>query len=135
MAHVLRFLYCWLSIEKLLIIDSVADIIVDSEVANAEAGQVLEEVCTLARVYTVICQPSLNDDLGGRNMRPLDWHAQPRVAAAPSARTNEDIIASLIEEAPVDALYLVGNGRIVRCGIPIGLDVDAKHAIRKFIKQ
>ena len=55
MAHVFRFLYCWLSIEKVLIVDTVADIVVDSEVANAEASQVLKEVCTLARVYAVVC--------------------------------------------------------------------------------
>ena len=53
---------------------------VDSKVAYTKRGEILEEMCSLTWVYTIVFQSLLNDDTGCRDMWPLHWNTQPRVA-------------------------------------------------------
>ena len=61
----------------------------------------------------VVLQTCLHDDTGGTDMGPLDGDAQPVVAGAPTARSDEDVVFVLVEELAVDLLNLGGNGGVV----------------------
>ena len=90
---------CGHRVEHLLAVDAVVGIGVDSEVAHAKAGEVLEEVGALAGVHAVVLEFDLDDDLSGADVRPLDRHAQPRVARAPPSGPYEHVSTALVEEA------------------------------------
>ena len=140
MADVLRLLDGGQGIEDVLAVDAVAAEGVDGEVADAERGEVLEEVGALAGVDLEVVQAGFYDDLRGADVRPLDGDAQPRVAAPPAAGADEEIGSSLPlplqrrgessrchavlpsfggagggfggKERPVYPLYLFGDGGI-----------------------
>ena len=58
-------------------------------------------------------------------MWPLDGDAQPVVARAPAAWTDEHVVLVFVEETTVDLLYLVGNLRIVDSRkVVVGLDIN-----------
>ena len=71
-AYVLRFLDGRHGVQHIGLQDTVARIGVDGEVTHPERCQVLEEVCALRGVYVVVLQSCLDDDTGGRDVRPLD---------------------------------------------------------------
>ena len=124
-AHKLRLLNGRHLVEEFLLQYAIACIGVDGEVAHAERCQVLEEVGALRGVYMVVLQSCLDDDAGGRDMRPLDGDAQPVVAGAPTTWTDEHVVLVLVQELAVDLLYLVGNLRIVDSReVVVGLDIN-----------
>ena len=86
-------MFCFLNggqlVENFLPIDAVASEGVDGEVADAERGEVLEEVCALARIDLEAVQSCLDNDLGCADLRPLDRDAKPRVGASPTARADK----------------------------------------------
>ena len=124
MTQEFRFFHRRLGVEEILIVDSVIHKGIDRKIAYAERSEVLEEVSSLTRVYTIIGQPGLHYHTGGGDMRPLHRNAQPCITAAPTSRTYEHIIPSCIEELQVHFLYFRGNGLIVRSTVSIRLDVD-----------
>ncbi len=85
MANVLGLLNGRQGIKFLLAVDAVAAKRIDSQVADAQARQILEEVGALARIYLEGVEPGLYDDLRGADIRPLDWDDQPRVTNAPAS--------------------------------------------------
>ncbi len=93
-AYVLRLLYGGQLVEDFLPVDAVASESVDGKVADAKRGKVLEEMRALARVNLEAVQSSLDDDLRGTDVAPLDGNAEPRVAASPTARTDEEVGSS-----------------------------------------
>ena len=98
---------------------------VDGEIADAERGEVLEEVGTLGGIHMVVLQGRLDDDAGRTDMRPLHGDTQPVVTRAPASRSHEDVILVLSQEATVDLFYLVGDHRVIHGGEVItGLYID-----------
>ena len=91
-AHKLRFLNGRHAVEDGLLQHTIASIGVDGEVADTKGGEVLEEMGALRGVDMIVLQTGLDDDAGSGDMRPLDGNAQPVVAGAPAARTNEHAI-------------------------------------------
>ena len=63
--HVGRFFHGRLAVQESLVVYPVAQKVIHRKISHAETGQVLEEVCALAGVYTVIRQPRLHNDAGG----------------------------------------------------------------------
>ncbi len=63
MTHVGGLVYSRHTIEVCLFVYTVTYEVVDCEVAYAEAGEILEEVCALAWVYTVVGQTCLDNNL------------------------------------------------------------------------
>ena len=64
-------------VELALAEESVATVLVDGEVAHAKRREVLEEVCTLTRVYTIIFQSYLHNYTCCRYVGPLHGYAEP----------------------------------------------------------
>ena len=60
-----RFFHGRLAVQESLVVYPVAQKVIHRKISHAETGQVLEEVCALAGVYTVIRQPGLHNDAGG----------------------------------------------------------------------
>ncbi len=114
---------CGHGVEEVVAVDAVAEVVVDGEVADAEGGEVLEEVRALTGVYAVVLQAGLDDDLGRGYGGPLDGYAEPRVAAAPTAGPDEDVAAFLLEVLTVDLGNLVGDGGVHGGAPVVGLDV------------
>ena len=109
MTQEFRFFHRRLGVEEILIVDSVIHKGIDRKIAYAERSEVLEEVSSLTRVYTIIGQSGLHYHTGGGDMRPLHRNAQPCVTAAPTSRTYKYIIPSCIEELQVHLLYFPGQ--------------------------
>ena len=65
---------------------------IDGEIRNAERSQVLEKVCALTRIDAVVGQSAFYYHPGVTNMRPFYRYTEPRVARAPSARTDEHVV-------------------------------------------
>lgn len=107
----------WQLIELLFAPDAIATEGVDSEVRDAERGEVLEEVGALRRIDLEIVQSRLDYNPGSRDVRPLDGDAKPRVARAPATRTDVDAVAAFVEELTVDVLDLLGDGGVVASGV------------------
>ena len=82
-------------------------------ISSALRDENLEEMDALAGVNAVVSQTCLDNDLGSRDMRPLDWDAQPGVTAAPTARSDQNIGASFCNQPAIHRLYLLGHLRIV----------------------
>ena len=79
---------------------------------------------TLTWVNLEAVKTCLHNNLSGADMTPFHGNSQPRVAASPSARTDEEIgRAGILQELPVDFLNLFGNRRIVRWCVSLSLDV------------
>ena len=114
MSNVFCLLYGRQFVEFFLPIDAITSEGIDSQVAYAKRGKVLEEVRTLAWVNLEAVQTCLHNDLSGADMTPFHGNSQPRVAASPSARTDEEVgRVGILQELPVDFLNLFGNRRIV----------------------
>ena len=125
MAHVLRLFDGRQPVEDLLLEKTGTVVGIDGEVAHAERRQVLEEVGALRRIDVIVLQSRLDDDTGCRDVGPLDRHAQPRVAGAPTARTDEDVGAAFVKEALIDLLNMPGDGGVVGCREVVArLDID-----------
>ena len=124
MAYEVGFFYCFHSVENIFLYDAVATEVVNSEIADTEGGEVLEEVGSLRRIYTIVLQSLLHDDSCRRDVRPFHGDAQPVVAGAPTSGTYEDVVLATLKETTVYLLYLVGYLRIVHGGeIVAGLDI------------
>ena len=124
-AHVFRLLNGWHLIEDILLENAIACIGVNGEIADTEAGEVLEKVGTLRGIDMIVFQTRLHNDTGGRDMRPLDGDTQPIVAATPTSWTNEHIVLILVKELLIDLLDMRGNRGIIGSGeILISLDID-----------
>ena len=124
-AYILRLVDGGHVIEDGLLEDAVASVGVDCEIADTKGCEILEEVRALRGVNVIVLETSLDDDAGGRDVGPLDGNAQPRVAGAPTARTNEDVVPACLKEALVDTLNVRGNGGVVGCGeVVAGLDIN-----------
>ena len=87
MTQEFRFFHRRLGVEEILIVDSVIHKGIDCKIAYAERSEILEEVSSLTRVYTIIGQSGLHYHTGGGDMRPLHRNAQPCITAAPTSRT------------------------------------------------
>ena len=111
-------------VEDFLPIDAVVHESVYREVAHTEGGEVLEEMSALTGFDAIVLQTSLHNDFGGGDSRPLDGNAQPRVAGAPTPRSDQHIAAPLLKETAVDGFYFIGNGGIEGGGLVVGLDID-----------
>ena len=118
-AHVLRLLNGRQRVEHAGLQNTVTRIGVDGEVTHAKRGEVLEEVRALRGIYVVVLQSGLHDDACCGDVRPLHGDAQPVVARTPTARADQDVVLSLIQELAVDLLYfhrylwIVGGGEVV----------------------
>ena len=123
-ADVFCLFHSRLGIEECLVVHTVVHVGVDGEVADAERGEVLEEVRPLAGVNAVVGQSGFHDDACGRYVRPLHGDAQPGVAASPASRSYQDVVASLLEEALVYSFNLPGYFGVVRGAVSLRLDVD-----------
>ena len=75
MAYVFGFCFGRHGVEHVLTEDAVAEVGVDCEVADAEAGEVLEEVGTLGGVDMEVGESDFDDDFGGGDIWPFDWDA------------------------------------------------------------
>ena len=71
MAYEVGFFYCFHSVENIFLYDAVATEVVNSEIADTEGGEVLEEVGSLRRIYTIVLQSLFHDDTCCRDMGPL----------------------------------------------------------------
>lgn len=69
MTQEFRFFHRRLGVEEILIVDSVIHKGIDRKIAYAERSEVLEEVSSLTRVYTIIGQSGLHYHTGGGDMR------------------------------------------------------------------
>ena len=62
-------------IEQRLLVDAVANEVINREVPYPHAGEVLEEMSALAGIDPEIAQARLNNHLSSRDVRPLDRNA------------------------------------------------------------
>ena len=67
-------------VENFLVKESHAFVFVYCEISHSEAGEVLEEVCALARIHAVVLERNLYDYLCSADMWPFYGHAEPRIA-------------------------------------------------------
>ena len=79
-ADVLGFFHCRHLVEEVLTEDAVVVEGVDGEVADAEGGEVLEEVGSLAWVYPIVFQSRLHDEPCATDVRPFYRYSEPIVA-------------------------------------------------------
>lgn len=119
----LRFVHGGLGIQQRLVVETILAEGIDGEIAHPKRGQVLEKVRTLTGVYLIVRQSGFHDDPRCRDVRPFHRNAEPRVAAAPPTRTDQHVVLAFLLEAAVRLLDFVGNGRIVRSRIPLGLHI------------
>ena len=124
MAHVFSLMHSRLRIQEVLIVYSVVHKSIDREIAYSEGSQVLKKVCPLTGIDAIIRQPGFYNDARCTDMRPFNRNSEPRVTAAPTSRTYQDIILSLIQELLVQLFYLPGNILIVGSAVIIGLYID-----------
>lgn len=123
-AHEARFGDGGKGVEDRLVANAVARKGIDGEIAHAERREVLEEVRALRGIDPIVGKTGLNDDAGGRDVRPFHGNAQPRIARSPTAGANQHAVAVFGEKGGVDALDVVGDEGIVGGRIAFGLDVD-----------
>ena len=76
------FFYGRHAVQQLLIVQAVVHVSIDRKIPYSERGQVLEEVCSLTRIDTIIGQPRFHDDAGRRYVRPFYGNTQPCIAAS-----------------------------------------------------
>ena len=111
--HALALVVGGLPVEPLGGEDAVTHERVDGEVAYAKRGEVLEEVRPLARLDAVAAQARLDYHFRRRDVGPLDGDAEPRVARSPAAGADKHIGCALVEVLAVEAVYLLGQARVV----------------------
>ena len=75
MAYVFGLCFGRKGVEHVLTEDAVAEVGVDCQVADTEAGEVLEEVGTLGGVDMEVGESDFDDDFGGGDIWPFDWDA------------------------------------------------------------
>ena len=85
------------------------------KIPHTERCQVLEKVCPLRRVHTVLFQAAFHYCTCATDMRPLYRDTQPRVAATPPSGTDEYITVSFFDVFAVQFLYLAGYKPVVLC--------------------
>ena len=73
MTQEFRFFHRRLGVEEILIVDSVIHKGIDRKIAYAERSEVLEEVSSLTRVYTIIGQSATSPEC------PAMYHCCPNV--------------------------------------------------------
>ena len=104
---------------------------IDREIANPERRQILEEMRSLARIDTIVLQPAFHNDAGIADMRPFHRNAQPGIAAAPTAGTDQDIVLFLCGEPAVHLLDVVSYqlvvGRVESTGLHIYDILHIRH--------
>ena len=83
-------------VEYVLPVDAIASESIDGEIADSERGEVLEEVRALRRVDLEFVYAGFHNDLCCTDMTPPYGNAEPWVAAAPTAGTDEHIGGSLL---------------------------------------
>ena len=113
MAEIFGFLHCGQGVQIFFIEPAISLKRVDRKIANPERGQILEEMRSLARIYTIIFQSAFHNDTSIADMRPFHRNAQPGIATAPTAGTDQYIIFFLSGEFPVYLLDIVSDQLIV----------------------
>ena len=112
-SYVLGFFYGRHGIENILAEESIGNVGVYREVANAEASEVLEEVRTLARVYPIVFQRHLDNDACRTDMWPFYGYTQPKIARTPTSWSYENVVAVGAKKATVDAFHIFGYAIVV----------------------
>lgn len=124
--QVLGLFDCRKGIEDVFAIDTVVAEGIDGEIADSEAREVLEEMRALAWIHLEVLEPCLDDDTCRRDMWPLDWNTEPRVAASPASGTDEQILLIALKELAVHPVALFCNDRVEawRIAVVASLDID-----------
>ena len=137
MAHIFRLLHGRHGVEQFFLEDTVSGIGVDGEIAHAEGGEVLKEVRTLRGVDVIVLQSRLHDDAGGRDVGPLHRDTEPGIGGAPAPWSHEHVVLVCVEELLVDALDMIGDGRIVGGGeVLVSLHIDhILHILRDAVSE
>lgn len=108
-----RFVLGRQGIESGFVEMSVATIRIYREISDAERREILEKMGPLAWIDPVVGPSTLHDKARGADVRPFYRNAQPRIAAAPAARTHENVATSLVEELSVELFDFVNHKLIV----------------------
>lgn len=112
-AEVFRFHRRRQGIEISFIKPTVSSEWIDREVAYSERGQILKEMRALARVYPILLQSALHNQVGIRDIRPFYRDTEPWVAASPPTGADKYETFFLFGKLTVDFLYFVGNLLVV----------------------
>ena len=62
-------------VEKVLAVDAISEIVVDGEISDSKAGEVLEKVRSLTGIHSVILQTGFDDDARSGDVWPFDGDA------------------------------------------------------------
>ncbi len=99
---------CLLGIEPVPI-DPAVPVCLHGHVEHVVAEQSVEEVSPVAEVGRSIRHCRLDDYPRGRDLAPLDRHAEAIVGRPPAPETDKDSVASLLHQPPVDGIQLRGH--------------------------
>ena len=103
-------------VKDVLPVDAVATERINRQIANAKRGEVLKEVRALTRVNLEAIESCLYNNLRSTDVTPLHRNAEPRVAASPTTRSDEEVRTRARlnrQESSVNLLNLFGNRRVV----------------------
>ena len=80
MTDVLRLVKGFAVVKKLCIVTSVAPERVYGEISHAQRSEILEKMCALARVDTVLLQSGFHNNACHTYLRPFYRYAEPMIA-------------------------------------------------------
>ena len=67
------------AVEDFFLVDAIAPMGIDGEIAHAEGGEVLEEMRTLRGIDVIVLQRRLHNHTRCGDMRPLHRDAEPGI--------------------------------------------------------